>query len=122
MNVLYRIVIKTGDQPSVIITECPIFHTSTVSYAVDCEGSKFTVGITQLNCPDIGPLGFYHGYNIEIPQYVYMWCGRMPTRDDIKQCTEYHADIIKAMDNVSDEDIVGYVFSLGMKPEHGLRS
>lgn len=94
LNALYRIVVKTGDQPSVIVTECPIFHKSTISYAVDCEGSKFSVGITQLNCPDIGPLGFYYGYNIEIPQYVYMWCGRSPTTDDIKQCVEYHADII----------------------------
>lgn len=48
---------------------------------------------------------------------------------DVTNNAEYYGadelkliDFIKAMDNVSDEDIVGYVFSLGMKPEHGLRS
>lgn len=94
LNVLYRIVVKTGDQPSVIVTECPIFRKSETSYAVDCEGGKFSVGLSQLNTPDVGPLGFYYGYNIEIPQYVYMWCGRQPTVADIKECVEYHTEII----------------------------
>ena len=48
---------------------------------------------------------------------------------DVTNNAEYYGadelkliDFIRAMDNANDEDIVGYAFSLGMKPEHGLRT